>query len=93
MKIARNVGTYKNVTTELSLQLIQNMNEAMADMKYKFPPLKMPPIQRADPFVSKATLDELYETLSHCLHKIMQFPPWTAQWEMMEGWPMPKNMK
>ena len=70
MEIARNARETQIVTTELSLQLIKNENEAMADLKFEFPPLIMPPIQRADPFVSKATPDELYETLSHSLHKI-----------------------
>ena len=67
MKIARNVGTYKNVTTELSLELMKYVNEAMADMKFRCPPLIMSLIQSVDHFVSETSSLKLQKPLSHCL--------------------------
>ena len=67
MKIARNAGEYKNVTTKLSVQLNRNKNEAMADMKCRFPPMIVSPIKISRHFVSETHSSEAPKPLSHYL--------------------------
>ena len=52
-EIARNAGESTNVTNNLSLQLNQNKNEAMADLKYSCPPLIIFSSKGLIPFTQK----------------------------------------